>query len=142
MEADLPIDATLTVPGEELSVSTSRAGGPGGQHVNTTESRVSLRWNVATTRALDGEARARLVAALGSRLTAAGELLVHVGTDRSQHANREEARARLAEIVRAARKPRKSRRPTRPTRGSQLRRLGAKKARADRLKNRGGGHDD
>lgn len=123
-------------------MSTSRSGGPGGQHVNTTESRVSLRWNVATTRALDPEPRARLLAALGPRLTAGGELLVHVSTDRSQHANREHARSRLADIVRAARKPRKSRRPTRPTHGSQLRRLTAKKARGDRLKARGGGRDD
>lgn len=142
VEADLPVDPLLTVPGDELSVSTSRSGGPGGQHVNTTESRVSLRWNVHTSRALDDEARARLVAALASRLTAAGDVVVHVSTERSQHANREIARERLSSILRAARQRPKARRPTRPTRAADRQRLSAKKQRKARIGQRKVGDDD
>ncbi len=103
---------------------------------------MSLRWNVARTRALPDGARARLVDALGSRLTAEGDLLVHVSTDRSQHTNRELARERLAALVRQARAPRKARRPTRPSKGSQQRRLASKKQRGERLRARGVGGDD
>ena len=117
MEADLPIDARLTIPGAELSVSTSRSGGPGGQHVNTTDSRVTLRWNVTMSAALSDEAKAKLVERLGKRVTLAGEIIVHVSDDRSQLTNRELARERLAAAVRAARVEATPRRPTRPSRG-------------------------
>lgn len=142
IEADLAIDARLVIPGEELSVVTSRSGGPGGQHVNTTESRVSLRWNVTCTLALDEPSRARLITALGSRLTRGGDLVVHVSTERSQHTNREIARERLAGVVRAARVPRVPRRATKPSKGSKLRRLHAKKQRGERLKARVPGSDE
>lgn len=136
MEADLPIDARLTIPGAELSVSTSRSGGPGGQHVNTTDSRVTLRWNVTTSAALSDEAKAKLVERLGKRVTIAGEIIVHVSDDRSQLTNRELARERLAAAVRAARVELAPRRPTRPSRRSKERRIQAKKARGDTLRAR------
>lgn len=142
IEADLPIDAGLVIPGEELSVATSRSGGPGGQHVNTTESRVSLRWNVQGTTAISDEAKARLVVALGSRLTDSGDIIVHVSTERSQLSNREIARERLAGLVRTARIPKVPRRKTKPSFGSKLRRLDAKKQRGDRLRSRRSGGED
>lgn len=142
VEADLPIDAVLTIPGEELRVSTSRSGGPGGQGVNTTDSRVTLRWNVRTSPTLGDEARMNLVTRLGPRLTLDGDVMVSVSDERSQLSNRETARERLAALVRAARIVQKARRPTRPSRGSKERRLTAKKSRGDRLKDRGTGSRD
>ncbi|MSQ03633.1 MAG: aminoacyl-tRNA hydrolase [Myxococcales bacterium] len=136
MEAPLPIDARLTIPGDELAVSTSRAGGPGGQHVNTTDSRVTLRWNVRTSVALPDEARAWLLAKLAARLTLEGEVMVSVSDERSQLLNRQLARERLAALIRAARVVPKARRPTRPTWGSRQRRLTSKKSRSDRLQAR------
>ncbi len=138
MEPDLFVDARLTIPGEELRVSTSRAGGPGGQSVNTTDSRVTLRWNVRTSAALDLDARSWLLNRLGPKLTLEGEVLVSVGDERSQLQNRERARERLAALVRAARFVPKTRRPTRPTRGSKERRITEKKVRGARLKDRRG----
>lgn len=141
MEADLPIDASLTIPGEELWFRASRAGGPGGQHVNTTASRVTLIWKLRTSAALDEEARERLLFRLASRLTDDGELQISVTDSRSQLQNRETARQRLAELVRAARVTPKARRPTRPSKGSQERRIAAKKARSQALGRRRS-HDD
>ncbi len=136
MEAPLPVDSTLTIPGDELTVATSRSGGPGGQHVNTTDSRVTLRWNVRLSVVLNDEARAWLLERLQSKLTLQGEVMVSVSDERSQLLNRQLARERLALFIRNARIVPKRRRPTRPSRGSQLRRLTAKKSRADRLKQR------
>lgn len=138
MDGDLRIDARLTIPGDELRMSTSRAGGPGGQAVNTTDSRVTLRWNVRTSAVLDLDARSWLMNRLGSRLTAEGELVVSVGDERSQLQNRERARERLAALIREARVIPKARRPTRPSRGSKERRLTEKKARGARLRDRRG----
>ena len=129
---DLVVDAVLVIPGHELSVATSRSGGPGGQHVNTTATRVSLRWNVRATQALDPARRDRLLARLKSRLTADGDLLVHVSSSRSQSQNRAEALERLAEIVRKALVERKKRKPTRPSRGARERRLREKKEHSGR----------
>ena len=137
MEADLDIDARLVIPGAELSVATSRSGGPGGQSVNTTDSRVTLRWNIVTSLALSDEAKAKLIERLGRRVTLAGELLISVSDERSQLTNRELARERMAAAVRAARFEAKPRRPTRPSRGSQERRIQAKKVRGDTLRERG-----
>jgi len=137
MEADLPVNPRLTIPGEELVVSTSRSGGPGGQHVNTTDSRVTLRWNVRTSSALCEEDRERLFEKLAARLTREGEVMVSVSDDRSQLVNRGLARERLAAGVAAALVIPRVRRPTRPSRGSKERRIAAKKRRGDRLRDRG-----
>ena len=136
MESDLQIDETLTIPGGELRVSTSRSGGPGGQGVNTTDSRVTLRWNVRTSEALSEEARERLLFRLATRLTLEGDVMLSVSTERSQLTNRELARERMVKIVRAARVVQKARRPTRPSRASKERRLTAKKSRGARLRSR------
>lgn len=140
MEADLPIPARdgLIIPGWELWFTASRAGGPGGQHVNTSSSRVTLWWNLAGTTVLDEAQRARVQRRLASRINAEGILQVSAEDERSQLANREAARSRLAALVGEALHVQKARRPTRPSRGSQERRMTAKKQRGDLKRQRQG----
>ena len=139
----LPIRRDLVIPEDELHVAVSRSGGPGGQNVNKVASRVSLRWSVATSRVLDDERRARLTARLGSRLTREGELILHVDSTRSQAQNRETARQRLADLVRAALTVPRVRKASKPTRGSEKRRQEGKRRRSTikRLRGRPSGDD-
>ena len=139
---DLVVEPGLVIPDHELSVSTSRSGGPGGQHVNTTATRVTRRGTVRPTHALDPARRDRLIARLGGRVTAEGDVLVHVSSSRSQSQNRAEALERLAEIVRKALVERKKRKPTRPSRGARERRLREKKQHSGRKAARRGPSSD
>ncbi|UOR02854.1 aminoacyl-tRNA hydrolase [Leucobacter allii] len=128
---DLEVTRALRIPGAELSWRFSRASGPGGQHVNTSDSRVELSWDVAASGALSEAQRARLLARLAPRLTA-GTLTVAASERRSQLRNREAARARLAALVREGLAPDAApRRATRPGRGAVRRRLEAKARRSD-----------
>ena len=120
----------LTIPAAELVEQFARASGPGGQGVNTTDSRVQLRLDLATTTALDDTQRARALARLAPRLTGT-VLAVDASEHRSQPQNRTAARERLAALLREALVPPVPRRPTRPTRGSQRRRLEDKRRRAE-----------
>jgi ribosome-associated protein len=126
----LEVRSDLRIPDSELDEQASRASGPGGQKVNKTSSRVTLRWSVATSEALSERQRARLLERLGARLTRAGELVLHAQSSRSQARNREHARARLVELVRGALAERTPRRPTAPTRGSRERAQTAKRSRS------------
>lgn len=127
----------LTIPGVELDERFSRASGPGGQGVNTTDSRVELRFDVQRSTVFDDAQRARLLRVLGPRLRH-GSLRLVAATRRSQTQNRAEARERLAQILRTAlAPPPPPRRATRPTRGSQQRRLQAKTERAQTKARRG-----
>lgn len=117
------------IPEHELSWRFSRSSGPGGQSVNTTDSRVELLFDLAGSPSLPGHLRDRAVARLGHRLVD-GRLSVVASEYRSQHRNREAARARLAALLdEAFRPPAPARRPTKPTRGSKERRLAGKKRR-------------
>lgn len=119
----------LVVPATELVERFSRSSGPGGQSVNTTDSRVELEYDVRSSAALTEPQRRRALAGLEGRLTD-GKLVVDASEHRSQHRNRVAARERLADLLRTAlAPPPPTRRPTRPTRGSQRRRLDAKKQR-------------
>lgn len=117
------------MPSGELTESFSHASGPGGQGVNTADSRVQLSLDLGTTTALDPAQRERVVQRLGTRL-AGTVLTVTAAEHRSQRRNRAAARVRLAELLRDALVPPVPRRATRPTRGSQRRRLESKAQRA------------
>lgn len=119
----------IRVPGAELVEQFSRSSGPGGQGVNTTDSRVQLSFDISRSAAFSDSQRSRILARLESRL-AGGVLTIAASEERSQRQNRQAARARLAEILRAAVAPEVQRRVTKPTRGSQRRRLDGKKQRA------------
>ena len=128
---DLEIHRNLTIPAQELVETASRSSGPGGQHVNKTNTRVSLRWNVAASAVLSESQRRRLLARLGSALTRDGELVVHAGRSRSRAQNRQAARERLAQRVSDALRVARPRVATRASRASRERRLVAKRRRAD-----------
>lgn len=115
----------LRVPASELIEQFSRSSGPGGQGVNTTDSRVQLSLDLATTTAFDDIQRPRVLRNLENRLDGT-VLTIAASEERSQRRNRVAARQRLAELLRDAVAPAVPRRPTRPTRGSQRRRLDAK----------------
>ncbi|SKC70840.1 alternative ribosome rescue aminoacyl-tRNA hydrolase ArfB [Krasilnikoviella flava] len=126
----LRVTAALVVPEPELSWRFSRASGPGGQGVNTADSRVELSWDVAASAVLTDGQRARLLEALGRRV-AGGVLTVVASEHRAQLRNRDAARSRMAALVaEALAPPGPRRRQTRPTRGSVQRRIEAKKRRA------------
>ncbi|WKK72596.1 alternative ribosome rescue aminoacyl-tRNA hydrolase ArfB [Rathayibacter oskolensis] len=127
---DLEVRPGLIIPAPELQWRFSRSSGPGGQHVNTSDSRVQLTWNVAESTALNDEQRMRVLAHLAQRLVA-GAVTVTVQRERSQLRNREIALDRLRDLVAAAlAPPAATRRPTRPTRGSGRRHLAAKQQRS------------
>jgi ribosome-associated protein len=132
----LVIDAFLEIPRSELSFRASRAGGPGGQHVNTSSTRVELLWNLERSRAVDSEQRARLREKLAARIDAAGNVRVVASANRSQTRNREDAEVRLATLIRRALVVPKARKKTRPTRGSVEERLRVKKEHSRRKQNR------
>lgn len=127
---DLEVSPALTIPASELGWRFSRSSGPGGQHVNTSDSRVELSWNVGNSAALSDGQRLVLVTRLAPRLIA-GVITVSASERRSQLRNREIALAKLSDLVAAALAPEGApRRPTKPTRGSNRRRLAAKEQRA------------
>ena len=134
---DLEIRPGLVIPGSEIGQQASRASGPGGQHVNKTSTRITLRWNVVRSRALEEALRQRLLSRLHAVLTQAGDLVVHADRERSQARNLEAARRRLAELVGEAAKVERPRRPTRPTRASQRRRQETKKKQSSLKRTRG-----
>lgn len=137
MPAGPGIPSGLVVPAADLDERFSKSSGPGGQSVNTTDSRVELELDLRRTTALSATQRRRAIGALGPVLA------VTASEHRSQHRNRIAARERLAERLRAAlAPPPPTRRPTRPTRGSQERRLAAKRRRARTKSDRGRVQDD
>ena len=125
----LEVSPELRVPLAELDSRASRSGGPGGQHVNTSATRVELWWDVAHSPSLTEEQRGRLLERLATRLHGEGRLRVVASSSRSQLRNREAALERLREIVAAALEVPKVRRPTRPTRAAKAARLEAKRRR-------------
>jgi ribosome-associated protein len=137
MTAD-PIDIhpTLSIPLGELVLRASRSSGPGGQHVNTSSTRIELTWDIAASNSLDDEVRARLLAVLAPRLGGGSVLRIVALGERSQARNRADAIARFQDIVRRAAAVPRRRRATKPTRASQERRLRDKKARGDLKRDR------
>jgi ribosome-associated protein len=128
---DLEVSPLLTIPASELGWRFSRSSGPGGQHVNTSDSRVELFWDIGSSAAISDVQRARLLVRLERRLVA-GVITVTASAQRSQLRNREMALAKLADLVAAGIAPEAARRrATKPTRGSNRRRLAAKQQRSE-----------
>lgn len=133
------MNRSLVIPAAELSERFSRSSGPGGQGVNTADSRVELSWDIAGSVVLAPALRARLMSNLAGRLVD-GVITIACQEHRTQLANRRTARERLVALVaRAAGPPPRTRRPTRPTRASRERRLAEKKRRAETKRGRAGG---
>lgn len=127
----IPVTRRISLDEREIEESFIRASGPGGQHVNKTESAVQLRFNVRQSPSLPEEVRERLERLAGRRLTQDGVLVITADEHRSQMRNRQEALGRLVELIRAAAAPPPPpRRATRPTLGSQKRRLESKTRRS------------
>jgi ribosome-associated protein len=137
---ELRINGWLVIPAAELSERFSRSSGPGGQSVNTADSRVELSFDVAQSPVLPDWARERAVERLAGRLSD-GVLTIAASEQRSQLANRQAARARLAALMRdAVAPPQRPRVPTRPGRGARERRLTEKRQRSElkRTRRQGG----
>ncbi|MDQ1172406.1 ribosome-associated protein [Microbacterium testaceum] len=129
--SDVRVSAALVIPAAELSWRFSRSSGPGGQGVNTADSRVELMWDAAASAVLSRVQRERVLERLSDRLID-GVLTIAASEHRAQLRNRDAARARLAALVgEAVRPPAPPRRATKPTRGSKERRLQAKQRRTD-----------
>lgn len=132
----LNVTPRLAIPRVELSYRASRAGGPGGQHVNTSSTRIELLWDLNGSTAIDDAQRERLRIKLRPRLDSDGHVRVVASDRRSQKQNRLAAEERLAALVRHALVVPKKRRPTKPTRAAKERRLADKKRRAEKKRER------
>jgi ribosome-associated protein len=141
MPEDLLVSRGFVVPDAELAERFSRSSGPGGQGVNTADTRVELSYDVARSPSVPDWLRPRLLERLGNRLVD-GVVTIAASEHRTQLANRRAARERLAQLLReAAAPPPPKRRPTKPTRGSKERRLAGKKQRSEIKRGRSGRFD-
>jgi ribosome-associated protein len=138
----LQVEPNFAIPRHELSVRATRAGGPGGQHVNTSSTRIELLWNVESSRAPTDEQRARLLEKLAARLDGDGNVRVVASAYRSQLRNREDAEERLVALVRRALHVPRVRRKTRPHRGAVEARLDAKRRASEKKRRRRDVADD
>lgn len=136
------IQEKLEIPESELEFTASRSSGPGGQHVNKTNSRMTLQFDVEHSPSLSDDQRLRIASRLASRINKDGMLKLHSQQHRSQAANRAELLERFAELLREAVKIRRKRKKTRPTAASKDRRISEKKRRSDIKRHRRAGSED
>lgn len=129
-DEDLRVSDDVSIPFRELTYRATTGGGPGGQHVNRSATRVEVTWNVAESEALSPEQRELLLDRLAGRLDKQGALRLVAGEERSQHRNRREVTERLRRLVADALNVPDPRRPTRPPRRAAEERLESKKRRA------------
>ena len=137
----IPIRPGLAIPAEEVTFTASRSSGPGGQHVNVTESRVTLWFDLEASPSLSESQKARIRERLAGRIGKDGRLRLSVQSARSQHQNKAAALELFAALLAQALTPRKARRPARPTKASQERRLDAKRRRSAVKRERAGDRD-
>ncbi len=130
MDDPLPVRPGTAIPLREITVRASRSSGPGGQHANTTASRIEASFDVAASETLSEEQKQRIISRLGARVVAVAQ------DERSQARNRELALERLAHRLAGALAPRRTRHPTRPTRSSVNQRLDSKRRQAERKRTR------
>ncbi|HEX3688371.1 MAG TPA: alternative ribosome rescue aminoacyl-tRNA hydrolase ArfB [Solirubrobacteraceae bacterium] len=136
MDDPLPVRPGTAIPLREITVRASRSSGPGGQHANTTASRIEASFDVAASETLSDEQKQRIVSRLGARVVAVAQ------DERSQTRNRELALQRLAHRLAGALAPRRTRHATRPTRSSVTQRLEGKRRQAERKRTRRRPADD
>lgn len=141
-EDDLALSGGAAIPRVELAYRASRAGGAGGQHVNTSSTRIELLWNVRSTLALSDDEKARVETKLASRIDGEGFIRVVSSARRSQLQNREAAEVRLAELISAALVVQKKRKATKPSKSAKQARLTEKKKRGETKRQRQRGADD
>ena len=130
------VNESVAIPRDELVVRATRSGGAGGQHVNTSSTRIEIVWNVQASRALTDEQRERVLQKLSSRLDGDRNVRVVASDRRSQRQNRESAEGRLAELVRQALVVPKKRRPTKPSRAARQARLESKRKLSEKKRER------
>lgn len=133
----IPIEDDLFIAKSELTYRATRAGGPGGQHVNTSSTRVELMWDVGASPSLTDAQRRRILSRLSNRINQEGVLQLSDAGTRSQHRNREAVTERFRELVAEALVVRKPRKKTKPSRASRERRLREKKKRGEVKRLRG-----
>ena len=140
---DLRVRRGLVIPAGELRASASRSSGPGGQHVNKSNTRVTLRWSVETSEVLSDRQRALLRSRLDQRLTQSGELILHAGRARSRTRNLERVRERLVEIVSEGLATARARVATKASAGARKRQAERKRQRSEvKRRRRRPGFDD
>lgn len=139
---DLRVTNRVTIPARDLDVRVARSSGPGGQGVNTTDSKVELRFDLEGTECMNESQKALVRRQLGNRVTADGVLILQSNEHRSQHRNREAARERMRRLISEALVPPRPRRATKPTKGAKRRRIEAKRQRSDLKRQRQAPHAD
>src|SRR5688572_19620146 len=142
MDDAVVINTGLSIPQSELTFRASRSGGPGGQHVNTSSTRVELVWDLANSPSLTPEQRDRLMEKLATRISGEGLLSLASSATRTQHRNREDVTERFRNLLSEALEIEKPRKKTRPPRAAKEERLRSKKHRSEIKKLRGPGDID
>jgi len=135
-ESRIAITPTVAIPVAELEFRASRSGGPGGQHVNTSSTRIELWWNAGRSPSLTADQRTLVLSRLRSRLTEDGDLRVVASETRSQARNKALAIERFQELLARALAVRKRRKPTKPSRRARERRLAEKRKQSERKRHR------
>lgn len=124
-----PAAPVFEIPERELVFSFARSSGPGGQNVNKTETKATLRWDVSRSPSIPADVRARFVRTFATRITTDGELVISSQRHRDRLRNIDDCLEKLQSMLRQVAKPRAKRRPTRPSRGAVERRIVEKKLR-------------
>ena len=133
---DLPIPPYCTIFGTEIIIQVSTSSGPGGQHVNKTSTKVSLRWNIEQSTCISDEQRSCLMNKIANKINKNNEIVIHCDESRSQHTNHLIAREKLCALLQSAFHVPKKRKKTKPSKGAIEKRLQKKKQRAEIKKNR------
>jgi len=139
--ADLYVNSRLTIPDDEISVSTSRSSGPGGQNVNKVNSKVTLHWSPEGCQLLRYDWRRRFMTRFGNRINREGQLVLSSQQYRDQIRNLADARQKLVSMLLSCQNAPKTRKATRPTLGSKRRRLEQKRQQSQKKQNRQGPRD-